>query len=161
MEMPAPWFTYLRTIFTGGMVMCFNPIRSRGGGNIAPPPPDFWQELQQKLEESVTWIFLTFPKYVYTLTSKKKIVIWTLTGLLRGVLNWRVKIFSAYFGNIYILYDVLFWFCHVRCLYIHKFGHIFHFGTENFVDEFWPTYYLPAVFWPYITGHFISCVIVR
>ena len=28
--------------------------------------------LQQKLEEPVTWIFLTFLKYVYTLTSKKK-----------------------------------------------------------------------------------------
>ena len=35
-------------------------------------PPDFWQGLQQKLEEPVTWIFQTFRKYVYTLTSKKK-----------------------------------------------------------------------------------------
>ena len=41
-----------------------------GGGGILPP--DFWQALQQKLEEPVTWIFSTFPKYVFTLTSKKK-----------------------------------------------------------------------------------------
>ena len=32
----------------------------------------------------------------------KKIVICTLTGVLRGVLNLPVKIFCAYFGHIYI-----------------------------------------------------------
>ena len=41
-----------------------------GGGQYCPQ--DFLQPLQKKLEEPVTCIFLTFPKYVYTLTSKKK-----------------------------------------------------------------------------------------
>ena len=63
-----------------------------------------------------------------------KIVIWTLTGLLRGVLNWLVKIFCAYFGHIYIFYDVLFRFYHVRCLNILKFGHWFNFLDRKF---FW------------------------
>ena len=34
--------------------------------------PDFWQALQQKQYKLVTYIFLTIPKYVYTLTSMKK-----------------------------------------------------------------------------------------
>ena len=88
-----------------------NPIRSKGGQYC---PPDFWWDLQEKLEEPVTWIFLTFPKYVYTLTSKKKNVMLNLTGLLRGVLNRPVKIFCTYFGHIYIFNDVLFRFYHVR-----------------------------------------------
>ena len=41
-----------------------------GGGAIWPP--DFLQALKQKLEKPVTTIFLTIPKYVYTLNSKKK-----------------------------------------------------------------------------------------
>ena len=99
--------------------------------------------------------------YVYTLTSKKKIVTWTLTGLLRGVLNRPVKIFCTYFGHIYIFYVVLFRFYHVRCLNILKFGHIFHFRRRKNVGAFWLTCYFRAVFWPYLTGHFISCVIAR
>ena len=91
---------------------------------------------------------------------RKKIVMWILTGLLRGVLNRPVKIFCAYFGHIYILYDVLFRFYHVRCLNILKFGHRFHFWDRKNVDALWPTCYFRAVFWPYLTGHFISRVIV-
>ena len=42
--------------------------------------------------------------------------------MLRGVSNRPVKIFCAYFGHIYIFYDVLLRFFHVRCLNILKFG---------------------------------------
>ena len=40
-----------------------------GGGQYCHP--DLWQAPQQKLEKPVTWIFLTIPKYVQTLTLKK------------------------------------------------------------------------------------------
>ena len=40
-----------------------------GGGQYCPP--DFWQVFQQKLEEPINEIFLTIPKYVYTLTLKQ------------------------------------------------------------------------------------------
>ena len=45
-----------------------NPIR-RGGQYC---PPNLWEALKQKLFESVIYNFLTIPKYVYTLTSNKK-----------------------------------------------------------------------------------------
>ena len=94
-------------------------------------PPDFWLALQQKQEEPVTWIFLTFTKYVYTLTSKKKKCNVNPDRPLRGVLNRPVKIFCTYSGHIYIFYDVLFRFFHVRCLNILKFGHRFHFWDRK------------------------------
>ena len=62
---------------------------------------------------------------------------WTLTGLLRGMLNRPVKIFWAYFGHIYIFCDVLFWFKHVRCLNRLKFGHRFNFWDRNFFGALW------------------------
>ena len=65
-----------------------------------------------------------------------KIVMWTLTGLLRGVLNRPVKICCAYFGHIYIFYDVLFRFYHVRCLNILKFGRKFHFWDRKNLMHF-------------------------
>ena len=39
--------------------------------------------------------------YIFWL-QRKKIVLWTLTSMLRGVSNRPVKIFCAYFGHIYI-----------------------------------------------------------
>ena len=67
---------------------------------------------------------------------RKQIVLWILTGLLRGVLNWPVKIFCTYFGHIYIFYDVLFQFFHVMCLNILKFGHRYNFWDRK---KFWCT----------------------
>ena len=129
---------------------CLNPIRSRGGQYC---PPDFLQPLQQKLEEPVTWIFLTFPKYAYTLISKKEtIVLWTLTSMLRGVSNRPVKIFCAYFRHIYIFYGVLLPFFHVRCLNILKFGNRY---------KFWCILTDMLFSRSNLTGHFISPVIVR
>ena len=59
---------------------------------------------------------------------------WTLAGLLRGLLNWPVKIFCAYFGHIYVFYDVLLRLYHVRCLNLLKFGHRLNFWDRN---KFW------------------------
>ena len=92
-----------------------NPIRP-GGGQYCPP--NLWEALKQKLFESGIYNFPTIPKYVYTLTSNKKNVTCTLTGVLRGVSNWTVKICCSYFGHIYIFFWVLFIFYHVRCLNI-------------------------------------------
>ena len=129
-----------------------------GGGAIFPP--DILQALHQKLEEPVTWFFLTFPKYVYTLTSKKKIVMWTLTNLLGGVLNRPVKIFCAHFGYIYIFYDVLFGFYHFRCLNILKFGHRILFCDRKFFGAFWLSCFFAQYFyhiWPAILYCKRSC----
>ena len=80
----------------------------RGGGQYCPE--DLWQALQQKLEKPANWIFLTIPEYVYTLTSKKKTnFMWTLTGLLRGVLIRPVKICCANFGKMYYFNFIM---CH-------------------------------------------------
>ena len=62
---------------------------------------------------------------------RKKNVLWTLTGMLRVVLNRPVKIFCAHFGHIYIFYDVLFRFFHVRCLNILKFVHRYNFWDRQ------------------------------
>ena len=72
------------------------PCQVLGGG----------QAHQQKLEEPVTKI--TILKYVHNLTLKKKIVMLTMTELLRGVFKRPVKIFCVYFGHIYIFHEVLF-----------------------------------------------------
>ena len=52
--------------------------------------------------------------------------------MLRGVSNRPVKIFCAYFGHIYIFYDVLLRFFHVRCLNILKFGDRYDFWDRKF-----------------------------
>ena len=109
----------------------FNPIRSRGGGgNIAPQT--FGRLLSKNWKSQSPesfWLFLNM--YLLWLQRRRKIVMWTLTGLLRGVLNRPVKIFRAYFVHIYIFYDVLFRFYHVRCLNILKFGHRFYFWDRK------------------------------
>ena len=61
----------------------------------------------------------------------KQILMLTLTGLLRGVLNRPVKILCANFRHIYIFYDVLFWFYHIRCLNILQFGRRFYFWDRK------------------------------
>ena len=73
---------------------------------------------------------------------------WTLTGLLRGILNRPVKIFCVVYFVVYILdiftfsYDVLFRFYIVRCLNILNFGHRFHFWDRKifaqYFDHIWP-----------------------
>ena len=84
--------------------------------------------------------------YILWLQRKK------LTGLLRGALNRPVKILCTYFGHIYIFYDVLLRFYHVRCLNILKFGKglkflvqikmLVHFDQHvifaQYFDSIWP-----------------------
>ena len=116
-----------------------------------------------RLEIKTTLIFLTIPEYVlYILWLKEEEkIMCTLTSLLSGVLNRPVKIFCANFGQIYIFYDVLFGFYHIRCLDILRFGHRFYFWDRKFFGALWPVCYFPAVFWPYLTGNFISRLIAH
>ena len=57
-----------------GMYINLNYICAKllgpGGGNIAPQT--FGRLSSKKSKKPVTWIFLTFPEYVYTLNSNKK-----------------------------------------------------------------------------------------
>ena len=70
---------------------------------------------------------------VYTMTSKKKNIMGTIMGLLRGALNWPVKIVFCKFWIYLHLHDVLFRYYHVRCLNILKFGPRFYFwGRKKF-----------------------------
>ena len=117
-------------------------------------PISLGEALKQKLFESVIYNFLTISKYVYPLTSNKKIVICTLTGVLRGVSNWPVKICCAYFGHIHNFFWVLFIFYHVRCQL--NFGHWFNFWGQQKFEALWLLSYFGVKFWPCFTGHFIS-----
>ena len=98
--------------------------------------------------------------YIFWLQRKKN-VIWTLTGLLREVLNWPVKIFCAYFGHIYIFYDVLLRFFHVRCLNIHKFGNRYNFWDRKKILVHFDRHVIFAQYfdhiWPAILYRAWSC----
>ena len=102
-----------------------NPIRSRGGQYC--PPPDFSQALQQKLEEPVTWIFLTFPKYVYTLTLNKKNYNVNPDRLAeRDVKSAGQDILCIFWTNLHWLWCIIS-ISSCTCLNTLKFGHRFHF----------------------------------
>ena len=129
-----------------------NPIRSRGGGNIAPP--DFWQALQSPKS---FWLFLNM--YILWLHRKKRNVNpYRLAE--RGVKSAGQDILCIFWTYLHF-YDVLFRFYHVRCLNMLELSHRFNFWDRNFFGAFWPTCYFCAKFWPYLTGHFISCAILR
>ena len=88
---------------------------------------------------------------------RKKIAMLTLDGLLKCVSNRQVKIFCAYFGHIYIYYDVLFWIYHIRCLNILEFGQRFHlFDKKTFLG-----YFDRCVIFVQNFDHFISGAIVH
>ena len=103
----------------------------------------------------MTLICLTIPKYVHVYCiyfdfKQTKNVMCTLTGVLRGVSNWPVKIFCAYFGHFYIFFGVLFIYNHVRCLNILNFGQWFHFWGQK---KIWTTL-TGVLFWSDILAIF-------
>ena len=91
-----------------------------GGGNIAPLTFERLSSKNYLTQWSITfWQFLNmFLLWLQT----KKIVICNLTGVLRGVSNWPVKMCCAYFKHIYIFLWVLYIFYHNKCLNILNFG---------------------------------------
>ena len=104
----------------------------RGGGQYWPQ--DFLQPLQQKLEEPVTWIFLTFPQYViYFVLKEKNIVLWTLTGMLRGVSNRPSSYFFLHILDIFTFFLCIITIFHVRSINILTFGHRYNFWDRKII----------------------------
>ena len=106
--------SYVRSKLNNTSTQCLKDItlklgRPRARLYTIAPHPEFKKEYQLYYLNPIRsfWLFLNM--YILWL-QRKIIVLWTLTGLLRGVLNRPVKIFCTDFAHFY---DVLFRFYHV------------------------------------------------
>ena len=110
-----------------------------GGDNIDPQTFGRLSGKNQKSQSLESfWLFLNM--YILWLQRKKHLM-WTITVLLRGVLNRPVKIFCA---NIHF-YCVLFRFYHVRCLNMLQFGHRFRFWDRK--NVWWTLFGVLFLIW--------------